>query len=298
MMRRFLSQHMGLITLFIAMHLLIWLVFILFALPMDVFGVLFWNLTIMMGVYLVYKALVFKRESQLREVIEELEQERTDILEQSRLRQSELENYFMMWVHQIKTPITASQLILSNPDDKALANLRQEMLDIDNYTNMALNYLKLSNPETDMVFSKRKLGEIIKPLLRKYRIQFIQHNIKLHYELIEAEVVTEVNLTSLMIEQLLNNALKYAKQESIYLTFDPETYVLSIKDTGKGIRAEDLPKIFDKGYSGFNGQLNQKSSGLGLYLVNLVSKRLEQPVTVESRVNEETVFTIKFHKEA
>lgn len=295
MMRQFLAKHLSELIVFVMIHLIIWGIFSLFSLPMDVYGVLFWLLFIVMAVYLVFKAVIFREESSQKAKVDELENELIQLRNQSESRQDELEEYFIMWVHQIKTPITASQLILKNPDDKAIYNLRQEMLYIENYTGMALNYLKLSNPSTDMVVSKWRLDDIINPLIRKYSIQFIQHNIRLHYETIEESVITEANLTSLMIEQVLNNALKYAKQQEIWIHFDTQTYQLTIKDSGKGIRPEDLPKIFDKGYSGFNGQLNQKSSGLGLYLVQLVAKRLNQAVSVKSTVGEGTEFTVQFH---
>ena len=298
MMRKFLSNQSGVIAVFTLIQLVIWFVFLLFDLPMDIFGVLFWILFIIMAVYLAFKAVTFRELESFQRRIDALQDELIALQDQSDARQGELEEYFIMWVHQMKTPITASQLILRNPDDKAISNLRQEMLYIENYTNMALNYLKLSNPSTDMVVSKRRLDDIINPLIRKYSIQFIQHNITLHYEPIEDSVITEANLTSLMIEQLLNNSLKYAKQKDIWIDFDPTTYKLTIRDTGKGIRPEDLPKIFDKGYSGFNGQLNQKSSGLGLYLVQLVAKRLSQPVEAKSKVNQETLFTIQFHRQS
>ena len=296
MMRRFLNQNWGLLSVFILLHLVIWFVFLLFSLPMDVFWVLFWNLTIIMSVFLGYQILSFREEVRLETKVEQLQEELIDRQDASDMRQNELEEYFIMWVHQMKTPITASQLILKNPDDEAIRNLRQEMVSIENYTNMALNYLKLSNPATDMVFSERKLDDIITPLIRKYSLQFIQHGIRLHYQSIEAEVVTEANLTSLMIEQILNNALKYAKQKEIWISYDSKNASLTIKDSGKGIKAEDLPKIFDKGYSGFNGQLNQKSSGIGLYLVELVARRLNQPVSVESTFGQETQFTIQFNQ--
>ena len=296
MMGRFLNQNWGLLSVFILLHLVIWFVFLLFSLPMDVFWVLFWNLTIIMSVFLGYQILAFREEVRLETKVEQLQEELIDLQDASDMRQNELEEYFIMWVHQMKTPITASQLILKNPDDEAIRNLRQEMVSIENYTNMALNYLKLSNPATDMVFSERKLDEIITPLIRKYSLQFIQHGIRLHYQPIEAEVVTEANLTSLMIEQILNNALKYAKQKEIWISYDSQNATLTIKDSGRGIKAEDLPKIFDKGYSGFNGQLNQKSSGIGLYLVELVARRLNQPVSVESTFGQETQFTIQFNQ--
>lgn len=297
MMSNFLKSEIGPIILFLTMLLTIWLSFLLFDISMEAFGVLFWLLFIIMGVYLTYKAVNFKKQTSFEERLEEVEAELVRVKEDGLRKRTDLEEYFIMWVHQMKTPITASQLVLANPDEDALPKLRQEMLYIENYTNMALNYLKISNPTTDMVISKRSLDDILSPIIRKYRSQFIQKKIRLHYQVINSEVVTEANLTSLMIEQLLNNALKYTDQGDIWIQFNSETYQLEIKDSGRGIKVEDLPKIFDKGYSGFNGQLNQKSSGIGLYLVKLISQRLDQEVNVQSTLNQGTSFTIQFHRD-
>lgn len=297
MMSNFLKSEIGPIILFLTMLLTIWLSFLLFDISMEAFGVLFWLLFIIMGVYLTYKAVNFKKQNYFEERLEEVEAELVRVKEDGLRKRTDLEEYFIMWVHQMKTPIIASQLVLANPDEDALPKLRQEMLYIENYTNMALNYVKLSNPTTDMVISKRSLDDILSPIIRKYRSQFIQKKIRLHYQVINSEVVTEANLTSLMIEQLLNNALKYTDQGNIWIQFNSETYQLEIKDSGRGIKVEDLPKIFDKGYSGFNGQLNQKSSGIGLYLVKLISQRLDQEVNVQSTLNQGTSFTIQFHRD-
>ena len=170
------------------------------------------------------------------------------------------------------------------------------MVEIENYTNMALHYLRLVNPDRDLTFTNISLDTIIRPLIKKYRVQFIQQQVKLHYETINESIVTEANLTSLMIEQILNNALKYTSDGDIWIQFNAQNMSLSIKDNGKGIRESDLPKIFDKGFSGFNGQLNEKSSGIGLYLVKTIATRLNQRVTVTSTVNEGTTFTIYLHQ--
>lgn len=96
-----------------------------------------------------------------------------------------------------------------------------------------------------------------------------------------------------MIEPVLNNALKYAKGGEIWISFDQESSQLVIKDSGQGIPENDLPKIFDKGYAGFNGLLNQQSSGINLYLVKTIADRLNQPVAVESTLGQGTTFTIQ-----
>lgn len=297
MLKKFIKEYTSQIVLFAAIILVTGFMFFLFELPTRVFVLLSGLILMIIVIYLMKEVIYFNERRNLTQEIDTLQTELTELKETTQQQQSDLEEYFLMWVHQMKTPITASQLILNNPGHASTTALRQEMLQIENYTNMALNYLKLINPETDMVITKRTLHELLAPLLRKYRIQFIHHDITLHYDAMEAVIVTEANLTSLMIEQLLNNALKYAKNKDIWLKFDEENYQLIIEDNGIGIRPEDSPKIFDKGYSGFNGQLNQKSSGLGLFIVNLIAKRLEQPVTVDSTADEGTKFTIQLHRE-
>jgi len=232
-------------------------------------------------------------EEEVTELTDALKEEKND----NRLLRQDIEEYFLLWVHQIKTPITASYLLLDESDFENKPLLQQEVLKVENYANMALNYLKVLNPANDMDFSYVTIDELVNPLLRKYRVQFIYSNITLHYEKEEHTILTEPKLTSLMIEQLLSNALKYSKEGDIWLSFDEKTKQLTITDNGIGIREEDLPKIFDKGYAGMNGQLETKSSGIGLYLVQLISKRIEQPVSVTSEFEEGSTFTIQLFDE-
>ncbi|TDM23170.1 HAMP domain-containing histidine kinase [Macrococcoides canis] len=199
-----------------------------------------------------------------------------------------------MWVHQIKTPITASKLLLEDPNENVVSSVRNEVLQIDNYTNLALNYLKLMNQKTDMLFMEVSIDEIVRPLIKRYSIQFIHYQTKLHYDKSNAMVLTDAKWASIMIEQLLNNALKYARGKDVWITFNDDSKTLSIRDNGIGINASDSPKIFDKGFSGYNGRLSEKSSGIGLYIVNTISKRLGHKVSVNSTINEGSTFTIQF----
>ncbi|EWU60625.1 hypothetical protein U337_02855 [Staphylococcus aureus W48969] len=175
-----------------------------------------------------------------------------------------------------------------------MSNVRNEVLQIDNYTNLALNYLKLMNQKTYMVFMEVSVDELIRPLIKRYAIQFIHHQTKLHYEKSEAVILTDAKWASIMIEQILNNALKYARGKDVWITFDENTKKLSIRDNGIGINASDLPKIFDKGFSGYNGRISEKSSGIGLYIVSTISKRLGHKVSATSTLNDGSIFTIQF----
>ncbi|HCY0298224.1 TPA: nisin susceptibility-associated two-component system sensor histidine kinase NsaS, partial [Staphylococcus aureus] len=141
------------------------------------------------------------------------------------------------------------------------------------------------------------INNIIRPIIMKYSIQFIDQKTKIHYEPCHHEVLTDVRWTSLMIEQLINNALKYARGKDIWIEFDEQSNQLHVKDNGIGISEADLPKIFDKGYSGYNGQRQSNSSGIGLFIVKQISTHTNHPVSVVSKQNEGTTFTIQFPDE-
>ncbi|MFI0703980.1 histidine kinase, partial [Staphylococcus aureus] len=175
--------------------------------------------------------------------------------------------------------------------------VRQEVIQIDNYTSLALSYLKLLNETSDISVTKISINNIIRPIIMKYSIQFIDQKTKIHYEPCHHEVLTDVRWTSLMIEQLINNALKYARGKDIWIEFDEQSNQLYVKDNGIGISEADLPKIFDKGYSGYNGQRQSNSSGIGLFIVKQISTHTNHPVSVVSKQNEGTTFTIQFPDE-
>lgn len=296
LIQRFIRQE-GITLLFLSIiFATIILIFFLFDLSKSALELLLWLLFIISITYFAGRMIYKKEQRNLLAENEALKAQINTIKNNALQQQTDTEEYFLMWVHQMKTPITASQLVLNQSSEQSANYLKQNMVEIENYTNMALHYLRLVNPDRDLTFTKVSLDAIIRPLIKKYRGQFIHQQVKLHYETINESIVTEANLTSLMIEQILNNALKYTHNGDIWIQFDAQNMLLTIKDNGKGIRESDLPKIFDKGFSGFNGQLNEKSSGIGLYLVKTIATRLNQRVTVTSTVNEGTTFTIYLHQ--
>ena len=166
---------------------------------------------------------------------------------------------------------------------------------IEDYTNMALSYLKMANHNTDMDISLVNLDDIIRPLIKKYAILFISNNIKLEYEKLNVKVITDSKWCMVVIEQLLSNAIKYTKNGIVSISFNEKENYLEIKDNGIGIKDSDLPKIFDKGYSGFNGRQNQKSTGIGLFLVKQILDKLGQKVKLESKLGEGTSVKVYFN---
>ncbi len=274
--------------------LLFLVLFLLFDLDLTVFY-LGLNLSLVYIIFSLVYIYVFRgKETNVIQELHDENNELKELLEKANKKQNDLEEYFLMWVHQIKAPITAGSLLLEDDVAEKKEELKDQFLRIENYTSMAMNYIKITSPDRDMDFATVSLDSIITPLIQKYSMQFIVKNIQLHYEKINEQILTDAKLISIVIEQLLNNALKYTKEGEIWITYDKERNRLSIKDTGIGILSENIEKIFDKGYSGFNGRLNEKSSGIGLYLAKEIVKRLHHTISVESQINKGTTFTVAF----
>ncbi|MDO4671026.1 MAG: sensor histidine kinase [Aerococcus sp.] len=271
------------------------LLFFLFDLDFTVYRLGCGIMLFVLGIILVVRALTWRHEASIATELTWTKKELKHQQAQQHQDEQELHDYFLLWVHQMKTPITASALLINEMESSEGDALRLELTQIERYTNMALTYLKLKSPASDLHIQPTPLDHLIKPLIHRYRLSFIHQNIRLHYEPIPDQVVTDANWSQLMIEQIINNAIKYAPQAEVWIAFDPKTYRLIIRDSGTGIQASDLPKIFDKGYSGFNGELTQKASGIGLFLVKKIADRLNQPVNVTSSWGEGTTFTIQFH---
>ena len=273
-----------------------WVVFLLMNLSFESYFLAFEIVVFFYMVYLVFMAFLNKKEEKLKNQIQELEEANLNLRNDFLAKEKELQEYFLIWIHQIKTPITAGKLICdSDIENENVKNIKKELIYIEDYTNMALSYLKMANHNTDMDISLVNLDDIIRPLIKKYAILFISNNIKLEYEKLNVKVITDSKWCMVVIEQLLSNAIKYTKNGIVSISFNEKENYLEIKDNGIGIKDSDLPKIFDKGYSGFNGRQNQKSTGIGLFLVKQILDKLGQKVKLESKLGEGASVKVYFN---
>lgn len=191
--------------------------------------------------------------------------------------------YYTTWVHQIKTPISVMRMTLQGEDTEEHRELLAELFRIEQYVEMALNWIRLGSDSTDYLFREYDLDRIIKQAIHKYAPQFIRRKIGLFYEGTEAVVLTDEKWLLFIIEQILSNAVKYTREGSVSIRVTPEK-VVEIADTGIGIAPEDVPRIFEKGFTGYNGRADKKSTGLGLYLSSLTAGKLFHKIWVESVV--------------
>ena len=213
------------------------------------------------------------------------------ILDKQRLR----EEYYSMWVHQIKTPIAAMKLLLETDEDVPASKEKlTELFRIEQYVDMAIQYERIDSETTDFVFENCKLEPIIRGAIRKYARLFIGKKLSLDFEGTDCEIITDAKWLGFLVEQLLSNAVKYTFKGGVAIRVLPkdEELAVEIEDTGIGIRAQDLPRIWEKGYTGYNGHANEHSTGIGLYLCRQITNRLGYGLDIASKEGEGTKVTI------
>lgn len=255
-------------------------------------------------------------EKDYQRILTKVHEEKKDLESQNRIAGQEMVDYYGMWVHQIKTPIAALCLLLQSgwetEDENTLhivKEMKMELFKIEQYVEMVLTYLRIGNMSSDFTFGQHSLDDIIRQAVRKYSQMFIFGKIKLNYKPVNKTVLTDEKWLVFVIEQILSNALKYtlpceARPPRACVTGCPDGYTLPcearsisiymekdflvIEDTGMGIYPEDLPRVFEKGFTGYNGRTDKKSTGIGLYLCKTILDKLQHEIKIESEVGKGT----------
>lgn len=227
------------------------------------------------------------------EIIIKSFQNKTRLISKFDTEINEMTNYYTMWTHQIKTPISAIRLILENDDVKHKRELINELFKIEQYVNSVLSYIRMNSDSTDFVIKKYRLDDILKSSLKKFSSQFISKKLSLDYRETNLTVLTDEKWLSFVIEQILSNAVKYTNSGKITVSSEAPNELI-IKDTGIGISAEDLPRVFDNGFTGYNGRTDKKATGIGLFLCKNILTKLSHSIEIFSEINKGTKVIIKF----
>ena len=204
---------------------------------------------------------------------------------------SDMIDYYTLWAHQIKTPIAAMRLTLQNEDSTLSRRLKSDLSRVERYVEMVLAYLRLEGSSTDYVLREYELDNIIRGAVKKFSGEFIDRHLSLDLKPTGMRVLTDEKWLSFVLEQLLSNALKYTPEGKISIySKDPST--LCIEDTGMGIAAEDLPRIFEHGFTGYNGRTDKHASGLGLYLCKRIFNKLGHSISAQSEPGKGTAMSL------
>lgn len=231
-------------------------------------------------------------EREYQQIINRLIDKQAESADRQMRAMTELKDYYAVWAHQIKTPISALNLLLQvmveQPGEVHAADLRQEVFKIDFYADAVMNYLRLEDLSTDFKFERYSLDEIVKKAVRKFAPQFIHKKIAVQLAALNTAVYTDERWLGFIVEQLLSNAIKYTEPGGrVQIRMECEQ-VLSICDNGIGISREDLPRIMERGFTGYNGRMDKKSSGIGLYLCGKAAHKLGCTLTFDSQPGQGT----------
>lgn len=219
--------------------------------------------------------------------IRQLGNEYRNYVSESERKYENMMDYYTVWAHQIKTPISSMKLAFQGEDSTLSRRLSVDLFRIEQYVDMVLVYLRLDSEYTDYVFKECNMDEVIKNSVKKFASEFIGRKLSLEYEPEDVTVVNDSKWLEFVIGQIISNSLKYTETGGIKIYFK-EPKMLVIEDTGIGIAEEDLPRIFEKGYTRYNGRTDGSASGIGLYLCRRICGNLHIGIQAESEVGKGT----------
>lgn len=306
---KYMYQHRKTIFFYFLFSIIFFVIFWLYGLPLDAVGYAFLICTFIGSIgalidfwhfFKQHKTLVDlqkrvmlsidelpeatnQSEEDYQKLIKVIHQDKIDLITQKDHDYEEMMEYYTLWAHQIKTPIAAMRLLLSDKED---SECEEELFKIEQYVEMVLTYLKVDHQGNDFQFEFVDIDSCIKQCIRKYAKLFIRKKLQLNYEARSLQVLTDEKWLCFVIEQILSNAIKYTP--SGYVNIEVKDEMLIIEDSGIGIQKEDLPRVFEKGFTGYNGRKDKKSSGIGLYLVKQVCNRLGHKISIESELGKYT----------
>lgn len=299
MIKMFLKSKQNELLCYIGSMLLFVIVLFLYDVRIDAiqYGLLLSTVLFLLNLTLQF----FKFQKRLSEqdyqnIIKNLKEQNSELKSQERIFKQEMSDYYSMWVYQIKTPIAAMHVLQQTleeeyPEQKYIKEIKLELFKIEQYVEMVLTYLRMGEMSGDLKFEKYSLDAIVRQVIRKYSQMFILRKIHLQYAKTSQCIVTDEKWLQFVLEQVLSNALKYTKDGGMIFIYTEEKEnkkCLVIEDSGIGIQAEDLPRVFEKGFTGYNGRADKKSTGIGLYMCKKIMERLNHQIWIESEIDKGT----------
>ena len=238
----------------------------------------------------------------LKEVIQETGKSMLENVNIYKRNQEDYKEYIELWIHEIKIPIATSKLIIENNKSKVTRSINEELDKIENYTEQALYYARSNDANKDYIITKTSLKEIVNTAILKNKTSLLSNKVTIELnESIDKEVYTDSKWAIFILNQIIQNSIKYAKEEDkkieIYSDEKKDKTILYIKDNGIGIKKGEITRVFDKGFTGENGRLiGKKSTGIGLYLCKKLCDKLGLGIELNSEIDVGTEVRIIFPK--
>ena len=213
-------------------------------------------------------------------------------------RENEYREYIETWVHEIKTPIASTQLIIENNQNDITRNIKDEIKKIEEYIEQVLYYSRSNNVSKDYLIKEVSLADLVKSVIRKNSRDFIRKGITIDIEQVKGTVYSDAKWLEFILNQLIGNAIKYNRERDGKVTINTirneNNIVLTIEDNGIGIIDKDINRVFEKGFTGENGRKFGGSTGIGLYLCKKLAEQLGLGLFLASKTEEGTKVSIIF----
>ena len=237
----------------------------------------------------------------LKSVIQDTGKSMLENVNKYKYIQQDYKDYIELWIHEVKLPIATSKLVIENNKNEITKNIEEELDKIENYIEQALYYARSSTVEKDYYINKYVLKDIENAAILKNKSNLILNKINIELENLDLEVYTDNKWCIFILNQIIQNSIKYQKDGNSKLQIsakeNKENIVLNIKDNGIGIKQEELERVFEKGFTGTNGRIDgKKSTGMGLYLCKKLCEKLGLSIEIESKKDEYTQVKITFPK--
>lgn len=236
----------------------------------------------------------------LKETLKETEKSMAEHVNEYKFANEEYKEYIELWIHEIKTPIAVSKMVIENNPSEVTKSINEEIEKIEYFVEQVLFYARSNNVEKDYIIKAANLQKIINSVILKNKRSFISQKIKINIHDVDKEVYSDSKWTIFILNQIIINSIKYSKKDNAEIEIFAEEHkdntILYIKDNGIGIRDDNLPRVFEKGFTGENGRTTSKSTGIGLYLCKKLCGKLGQHIEISSILNKGTVVKISFPK--
>ena len=237
----------------------------------------------------------------LKETIQDIGKSMLENVNKYKYLQEDYKEYIELWIHEIKLPIAASKMVIENNKNEVTKSIAEEIDRIENYTEQALFYARSNTVEKDYTITKSNLQEIVNSIILKNKTILISSNIILDLHNLEKEIYTDSKWISFILNQIMENSIKYLKEENkkieIYAEEKKEKVILYIKDNGIVIKKGEITRVFEKGFTGDNGRIiGKKSTGIGLYLCKKLCNKLGLGLELNSEKDIGTEVRIVFPK--